>query len=172
MGVYGFFRITLNLFPIGSIYFTPLIYLFCIIGILYCSCTTIRQIDFKKVIAYSSVCHMGYIILGLFSNSIEGIVGALVLVVSHGLVSSSLFFIFGFLYDRYHTRLIRYYSGLMTTMPVFSAFLLILLFFNMSFPGTLNFIGEFLVLIGLVNINFMSLILGLLGVVFSAIYSI
>jgi NADH:ubiquinone oxidoreductase subunit 4 (subunit M) len=120
----------------------------CLLGIVYSSLVTIRQVDLKKVIAYSSVAHMNFALLGLFTNQMEGLEGCLYYMLGHGLVSSALFFSIGMLYDRYHTRTILYYGGLIQTMPIFGLFFLILTFSNMGFPGTVNFIGEFLVSIG------------------------
>ena len=119
------------------------------IGIFYASLTTLRQIDLKKIIAYSSVIHMNYLIFGLFSYNLEGFMGSLILMVAHGFVSGGLFVCVGILYERYHTRLKKPYGGLNLFMPIFSIFFLILTLANISFPGSINFIGEFLVLLSL-----------------------
>jgi NADH:ubiquinone oxidoreductase subunit 4 (subunit M) len=136
------------LFPYAMTYFTPLVFTMCVIGIIYSSLTTIRQIDLKKIIAYSSVAHMNFALLGLFTNNVQGIEGCLFFMLGHGVVSSGLFLCIGILYDRYHTRNILYYGGLVQVMPIFSLFFLIFTLANIGFPGMVNFVGEFLVLIG------------------------
>jgi len=149
MGTYGIIRYMLPLFEEATFYFKPLIFTLCILSIIYSSLTTIRQIDLKKIIAYSSVAHMNFAVLGLFSNSIQGLDGALFFMLGHGFVSSGLFICIGILYDRYHTRNILYYGGLVQTMPIFSTIFLLFTLANIGLPGTSNFIGEFLVLIGI-----------------------
>jgi NADH:ubiquinone oxidoreductase subunit 4 (subunit M) len=136
------------LFPYAMLYFTPLVFTLCVISIIYASATTIRQIDLKKIIAYSSVVHMNFALLGLFTNTTFGIEGSLFFMLGHGIVSSGLFLCVGILYDRYHTRNILYYGGLVQTMPIFSTFFLIFTLANLGLPGMVNFIGEFLVLVG------------------------
>tara|TARA_R110001592_G_scaffold326921_1_gene607930 strand:- start:4892 stop:5290 length:399 start_codon:yes stop_codon:yes gene_type:complete len=131
------------------IYFIPFIFTFCIIAIIYSSLTTIRQIDLKKIIAYSSVAHMNFALLGFFLNNSQGFEGSLYLMLGHGLVSSALFLTIGILYDRYHTRNILYYGGLVQMMPIFSIFFFFFTLGNIGFPSTVNFVGEFLILIGL-----------------------
>jgi NADH-ubiquinone oxidoreductase chain 4 len=142
------------------------------LGIFYTSLSTIRQIDLKKIIAYASVGHMSYVILGLFSYNLQGLIGSIYLMISHGLVSSGLFFLVGILYDRYKTRLLRYYSGLVQIMPLFIFFFFLLILANISFPGTSNFIGEFLVLLGVIETNIYIAFLACLAIILSAIYSI
>ena len=141
-------------------------------SVIYASLATIRQIDLKRVIAYSSIAHMNLIVLGLFSLNKQGIAGAIYLMVGHGIVSSGLFFCVGVLYDRYHTRLIRYYGGLATVMPWFALYFLIFTLANMSFPGTANFIGEFLIFVGLFGRSSLLTVLAGSGIVLSAVYSI
>ncbi len=118
LGGYGFLRFTLPFFNYGNIYFLPLIYMLSILSIIYGSLITIRQFDLKRIIAYSSVAHMNLVVLGLFSYSIQGLEGAIYLMVAHGLVSSGLFFSIGIIYEKTHTRLINYYGGVVTIMPV------------------------------------------------------
>ena len=149
LGTYGVLRFLIPLFPFGSVYFTPLVYLISIFGVFYASLTTLRQIDLKKIIAYSSIIHMNYLMFGLFAFNIEGLVGSLILMVAHGFVSGGLFVCVGILYDRYHTRLQKPYGGLNYFMPIFSFFFLVFTLANISFPGSINFIGEFLVLLGI-----------------------
>jgi NADH-quinone oxidoreductase subunit M len=153
LGGYGFIRFTLPLFPYANEYFFPLIAMLSITGIINASLTAIRQIDIKRIIAYSSIGHMNLIVLGIFSQNEYGIIGSIYLMIGHGIVSAALFFCVGVLYDRYHTRLIHYYGGLAQTMPKFVFFFFMFLFANMGFPGTINFIGEFLILIGVLKLN-------------------
>ena len=172
MGGYGFIRFSLSLFPLASIYFTPFIYTLSIISIIYASITTLRQIDLKKIIAYSSVAHMGFVTLGIFTNNIQGIEGSIFLMLSHGLVASALFYSIGLLYNRHHTRLLEYYGGLVHVMPLYSTLFLILTLANISFPGTSSFIGEFLVMIGLAQTNTIITVLAGLGINLGASYSL
>lgn len=172
LGTYGMLRFLITLFPFGSIYFTPLVYLLSLLGILYASLTTLRQIDLKKIIAYSSVIHMNYLLLGLFSFNLEGLVGSLILMIAHGFVSGGLFFCVGILYDRYHTRLNKPYGGLNVFMPIFSFFFLIFTLANISFPGSINFIGEFLVLLGLFMKNILLGVFVMLLMIISTCYSL
>lgn len=171
LGTYGFMRFSLPLFPEASKYFTPLLLTIGIIGIIYASCTTLRQIDLKKIVAYSSVAHMSLVIVGLFSDSLYGLEGALYLMLSHGIVSSGLFLCVGVLYDRYHTRIIRYYGGMTLFMPLFSFLFLSFSLANMGFPGTSAFVGEFLILISVFFNNTFSAFVASVGVVLSAAYS-
>jgi len=118
LGSYGFIRYVLVLFPNSSIYFTPFIYLLAVLGIIYASLTTLRQTDLKRIIAYSSISHMGFVMLGIFSFTALGIEGSIVLQVAHGLVSSGLFIIVTLIYERHHTRILKYYRGLSIVMPL------------------------------------------------------
>jgi NADH-ubiquinone oxidoreductase chain 4 len=149
LSLYGFFRLVLPILPLATISLTPIVYVICVITIIYASLSTLRTIDVKEIIAYSSVAHAAVYILGVFSNTIQGIEGAILLGLGHGFVSSGLFFcVGGVLYDRTHTRLISYYRGLAQIMPLFSLLLFILCLGNMGTPLTFNFIGEFLSLYG------------------------
>ena len=172
LGGYGFLRFTLPLFPLGCLYFSPLIFLLSLIAVIYGSLTTLRQIDLKKIIAYSSISHMGFVTLGIFSLNINGLEGSIILMLSHGLISSAMFFCIGVLYDRYGTRIIKYYSGLVQVMPLFTFFFMFFSFSNISFPGTSSFIGEFLILVGLIKISITLTFISLLGVILSASYAI
>jgi NADH-quinone oxidoreductase subunit M len=172
LGGYGFIRFTLPMFPIANEYFGPLIYTLGIISVVYASMSTLRQIDLKRVIAYSSIAHMNVVVLGLFSYTQQGIDGAIYMMLAHGFVSSGLFFCVGILYDRYKTRLLEYYGGLAAVNPVFSFFFCFFSFANMGFPGTSNFIGEFLILVGLFEKNTFVMVFAATGVVLSAVYSI
>ena len=172
LGTYGFVRYSIPLFPEASVYFTPLIYTLSIIGVNYASLTTLRQIDLKKIIAYSSVAHMGFVTLGLFSLNIQGIEGALFLMLSHGFVASALFLCIGVLYDRTHTRLVKYYGGLVHVMPLFSVFFLIFTMGNLSLPGTSSFVGEFLILVGVFQTNPFVATFAATGMILGGAYSI
>ena len=172
LGTYGFLRFSIPLFPEASLYFTPFMYTLSVLGIVYVSLTTIRQVDLKKIIAYSSVAHMGVVTLGLFSLNPQGIEGSLMLMLGHGLVSPGLFLCIGVLYDRYKTRLLHYYGGLVQTMPLFSTAFLIFTMANIGLPGTSNFVGEFLVLTGCYQTNPFIAFLGCLGMVLGGGYAL
>nr|YP_010944693.1 NADH dehydrogenase subunit 4 [Palisada intermedia]WMC20764.1 NADH dehydrogenase subunit 4 [Palisada intermedia] len=172
LGGYGFIRFSLPLFPEACIYFSPLIFLLSLIAIIYGSLTTLRQIDLKKIIAYSSISHMGFVTLGIFSLNPISIEGSIILMLSHGLISSAMFFCVGVLYDRFSTRILKYYNGLVQVMPLFSIFFMFFSFSNISFPGTSSFIGEFMILTGLIKLSFNLVFLSLFGVILSAGYAI
>nr|WCH57839.1 NADH dehydrogenase subunit 4 [Hypnea edeniana] len=172
MGGYGFLRFSLPMFPWASIYFSPLVFTLSVIAVIYASLTTLRQVDLKKIIAYSSVSHMGFVTIGIFSLNLQGLEGSIFLMLSHGLVSSALFFCVGVLYDRYKTRIIKYYTGLVQVMPIYGTFLLFFTFANIGFPGTSSFIGEILVLLGAFQINTVLTFFSSLGMILGAAYSI
>lgn len=172
LGTYGLLRFSLPLFPYASMYFTPLVYMLSIIAILYTSLTTLRQIDLKRIIAYSSVAHMGFVTLGMFSFNVQGLEGSLLLMLSHGVVSGALFLCVGILYDRHKTRIVKYYGGLVHTMPLFSLIFLFFILANFSFPGTSAFVSEFLILAGAFQVNSGVAVLATLGVILGAAYSI
>jgi len=172
LGSYGFLRFSIPLFPYASVYFLPFVYTICIISIVYSSLTAIRQSDLKKVIAYASVAHMNTIILGLFSLNVQGLEGSILQMISHGVVSSALFFLVGILYDRYHTRLLKYYGGIVQVMPVFVSIFFICIFANCSLPGTSNFIGELCLFSGVVQDNLYVTIFGAFGIILSGVYSL
>lgn len=171
LGGYGFLRFSLPIFQQASEICAPFVFTLSILGIFYASFTAIRQIDLKRIIAYSSIAHMAMVTLGLFSFTFEGIGGAIFLMFGHGLVSSALFLLIGVLYDRYHTRLLHYYGGLTQVMPLFSLIFFYFILANVSFPGTINFISEFLVFFGLLYNNFMAFFFASFGILFCAIYS-
>lgn len=172
LGTYGIIRFMLPLFPYANVYFTPLVLTMATLAVIYSSCTTIRQIDLKKIIAYSSVAHMNFALLGLFTDNSLGLEGSLYLMLAHGIVSSALFLSIGVLYDRYHTRNILYYGGLTAVMPLFSIFFLLFTLANIGMPGTVNFVGEFLVLLGVFQHNTLVAILAATSMVLGAVYSI
>lgn len=151
---------------------SPYITILSLVGVLYASFSTIIQIDMKKLVAYSSIAHMNFAVLGLFCFNYQGFIGSLTLMLSHGLVSSGLFFCVNVLYERYKTRLLLYFGGLSVVMPLFFFYFFVLILANMSFPGTFSFIGEFTVLIGIAFDNIFMAFLAGLSMVFSAIYSL
>ena len=172
MGGYGFLRFSIPMFPDASIYFTPLVYTLSIVAIIYTSLTTLRQVDLKRIIAYSSVAHMGFVTIGMFTLNIQGIEGSMLLMLSHGVVSSALFLCVGVIYDRHKTRIIKYYSGLTVKMPLFSMIFLFFILANMGFPGTSSFVSEFLVLTGSFKSNVFVTVMATTGVIWGAAYSI
>lgn len=172
LGTYGFLRFSIPLFPYATIYFTPLVFTMSIIAVIYTSLTTIRQIDLKKIIAYSSVAHMNVVTIGLFSLNTQGIEGSLLLMIAHGVVSPALFLCIGILYDRYKTRLVRYYGGLVHTMPLFCTFFLIFSMANLALPLAANFPAEFLVFQGVFLCNTTVAFLGATSMVLSGAYSL
>ena len=172
MGTYGLLRFSLCLFPGASIFFTPLIYLMSIIAVVYTSITTLRQIDLKKIIAYSSVAHMGFVTIGIFSLNLQGIEGSILIMLSHGFISSGLFLCVGVLYDRHHTRVVKYFTGIAQVMPLFTIFFLFFSIANLGFPGMSSFSGEFLTLIGAFNSNTLSAFIASFGMILSAAYSL
>ena len=150
----------------------PFIYSMSIFGVIYASLTTLQQIDLKKIIAYSSVGHMSIVTIGIFSFNTQGLVGSILLMISHGIVSGALFLCIGMLYERHQTRNIRYFSGLIHTMPLFSVCFIIFSLANLGMPGTSSFIGEFLVLIGCFENNSIVALLSGTGMVLGAAYSL
>lgn len=172
LGGYGFIRFSWPIMPEASQYFTPIILTLSLLAIIYGSLTTCRQVDLKRIVAYSSVAHMGLVTLGIFSHTLIGVVAAVFLMLAHGLVSSALFIIVTFLYERFHTRLIRYYRGITVSMPIFSFLMFLLILANCSVPLSCNFVGEFFSLIAAFDYsNFVGL-LASSGVILSAAYSI
>ena len=172
LGVYGFLRYSLTLFPLASLYFSPLIYLLSIIGIIYASFTAIRQTDIKRIIAYSSIAHMNLVTIGIFSFTIGGIEGSLLQSISHGFVSGGMFLMVGILYERYHSRLLYYYGGLVHVMPIYSTYLLIFTMANIALPGTSSFVGEFLLFCGIFKTSSFVCILSAFGVILCGAYSL
>nr|WFG74029.1 NADH dehydrogenase subunit 4 [Cavernulicola chilensis] len=172
LGGYGFLRFSLPIFPYASTYFSPFIFTISVIAIVYASLTTLRQVDMKKLIAYSSVAHIGYVTIGIFTLNVQGLEGSILLMLGHGLVSSALFLCVGVLYDRHKTRVLKYYSGMAQAIPLFSIFFLFFTIANIGFPGTSNFVGELLVLAGIFQLNSTITFLASSGIVFSAAYSL
>lgn len=172
LGGYGFLRLSMPLFPYGTAYFTPIIFTIALIGIAYTSLTTLRQVDFKKIIAYTSVAHMGFVVIGMFACTVQGLEGSVILMLSHGIVSSALFLCVGILYDRHHTRVLKYYCGLAQGMPVYATGFLFFSLANLGLPGTSSFIGEFLVLTGTFYHNTFVAVVASTAIVFAAAYSV
>jgi len=172
LGTYGFIRFSLPLFPQASYYFTPLVYTIALTGIIYTSLTAIRQTDFKRIIAYTSVAHMNVVMLGIFSFNNIGIEGALLQSLSHGFVASALFVIIGVVYERYKTRLVKYYGGLVHTMPLYISVFLFFTMANISFPGTSGFIGEFLIFAGSFKVNSTITFLGATSMILGGSYAL
>lgn len=172
LGVYGFIRLSLTLFPYASLYYSPLIYLLSIIGVIYASLSALRQTDLKRIIAYSSVAHMNLVTLGIFSFNTLGLEGAIVQSVSHGFVSGGMFFLIGIIYSRYHSRFLYYYGGIVHTMPIYSIVFLIFTMANIALPGTSSFIGEFMLLGGIYKTNVVTSIISATGVILSGAYSL
>nr|YP_010035143.1 NADH dehydrogenase subunit 4 [Euonymus alatus]QOX10166.1 NADH dehydrogenase subunit 4 [Euonymus alatus] len=172
LGTHGFLRFSIPMFPEATLCSTPFIYTSSAIAIIYTSLTTLRQIDLKKIIAYSSVAHMNLVTIGMFSRAAAGIGGSILPMLSHGLVPSALFLCVGVLYDRHKTRLVRYYGGLVSTMPNLSTIFFSSTLANMSSPGTSSFIGEFPILVGAFQRNSLVATLAALGMILGAAYSL
>jgi NADH-quinone oxidoreductase subunit M len=154
LGTYGLVRFSIPLFPEGTIYFGPLVSTFAVMGVLYTCMTAIRQIDLKKIIAYSSVGHMNVVLLGLMAGTVEGLTGGVFQMLSHGIVSGALFFAVGTIYERYSVRSLKYFGGLTYFYPLFAIVFLIFSMANISFPLTSSFVGEFLIFMGLYQYSF------------------
>ena len=170
MAGYGFLRFSIPMFPHASEFFTPLIYSLSIIAIIYTSLVALMQEDMKKLIAYSSVAHMGYVTLGIFTLTKQGIEGSIYQMISHGMISAALFLCVGVVYDRLHSRLISTYGGLVNYLPKYSFLFLIFALAALGLPGTTGFLGEFLILTGTFQKSFLAAMLATLGVVLGAAY--
>ena len=172
MAGYGFIRFSLGFFPIASAYFAPLIFALSIVAVIYTSLVALMQKDMKKLIAYSSVAHMGFVTIGIFAFNSQGIEGSIFQMISHGIVSAALFLCVGVVYDRMHTREISEYGGVVNTMPRYSVIFLVFILAGLGLPGTSGFVGEFLVLIGAFKANYLVAFFAATGVVLSACYSL
>ena len=172
MGGYGFIRFSLPMFPDASVYFAPLIYALSVVAIIYTSLVALVQEDIKQLIAYSSVAHMGFVTMGLFTLTPQGVQGALFLMISHGLVSGALFLCVGVIYDRMHTREISAYGGLVNRMPIYAVVFMIFTMANVGLPGTAGFIGEFLTLVGAFKASSFVALFATTGVILSAAYAL
>ena len=170
LGGYGFLRFSLPLFPEASEFFAPFIFILSLIAIIYISLVALAQTNIKKLIAYSSVAHMGFVTIGIFSRNLEGLQGSVFQMISHGLISAALFLSAGFLIDKMKTKNIDNFGGLWNQMPIFSVFFMVYCLGAISFPGTTGFIGEFLILLGAFKINFLISFIAAFGVILSACY--
>jgi NADH-quinone oxidoreductase subunit M len=172
MGGYGFLRFSLPMFPAASHDFAPLIFALSVVAIIYTSLVALVQEDMKKLIAYSSVAHMGFVTMGIFAATTQGIAGGIFQMVSHGVVSGALFLSVGVVYDRMHTREIAAYGGLVNRMPLYAVAFMIFTLANVALPGTSGFIGEFLTLIGTFRINTAVATFATVGTILSAAYAL
>ena len=170
LGGYGFLRFSLPLFPEASEFFAPFIFILSLIAIIYISLVALAQTNIKKLIAYSSVAHMGFVTIGIFSRNLEGLQGSVFQMISHGLISAALFLSAGFLIDKMKTKNIDNFGGLWNQMPIFSVFFMVYCLGAISFPGTTGFIGEFLILLGAFKINFLISFIAAFGVILSVCY--
>ena len=172
LGTYGFLRFSFPLFPEASYYFAPVVYLLAVVGIVYTSFTAIRQTDFKRIIAYTSVAHMNLVMVGLFSFNTIGLEGAILQSLSHGFVASALFIVIGVVYERHHTRMVKYYGGLVHVMPIYTSIFLFFTMSNIGLPGTGSFVGEFLILAGSFKTNTSATFISATGMVIGGCYSL
>jgi NADH-quinone oxidoreductase subunit M len=170
MGGYGFLRFSVPMLPVASAHFAPLMYALSIVAVVYTSLVALAQADMKKLIAYSSVAHMGVVTIGIFTFNIQGVSGAMFQMLSHGIVASALFLCVGVVYDRIHSREIARYGGLAERMPAYAFVFMLFTFASMGLPGTSGFIGEFLVLLGAFKVSFWLALLGSLGMILGAVY--
>lgn len=172
MGGYGFLRFSLPMFPQASQLFTPLVFALSVIAIVYTSLVAFRQVDIKKLIAYSSVAHMGFVTMGIFSGNAYGVQGAIFQMLSHGVISGALFLCVGVVYDRMHTREIAFYGGLVNRMPRYAATFMLFTMGNVGLPGTSGFVGEILTMTGAYGVSTWTAIVAASGVIFSAVYAL
>jgi NADH-quinone oxidoreductase subunit M len=170
MGTYGFLRFCLPLFPDASLAFGPWIFALAIVGIVYGAWVSTVQPDIKKLVAYSSVSHLGFVMLGIFTLNVQGLVGGLIQMINHGLSTGALFLMVGMLYERRHTRLIADFGGLWSVIPAFSALFLVVTLSSLGLPGLNGFVGEFLVLLGAFQINVWLAVAAASGIIFAAVY--
>jgi len=170
MGAYGFLRFSVPMLPQASAYFAPLMFALSVVAVIYTALVALAQQDMKKLIAYSSVSHMGVVTIGIFTVNMQGISGAIFQMLSHGVVSAALFLVVGVIYDRMHTREIDRYGGLADRMPKYSLLFMLFMMASMGLPGTSGFVGEFLVIVGSLQVNFWLALLGGMGMVLGAAY--
>ncbi len=170
MGGYGFLRLSIPLLPEASHFFAPLVYTLSIVAIIYTSYVALAQEDMKKLIAYSSIAHMGYVTIGIFTLNTQGVEGSIFQMLSHGIVSSALFLCVGVVYDRLHSREIARYGGLVTNMPVYAFIFMVMMLASVGLPGTGGFVGEFLILVGAFKANILVAICASTGLVLGAMY--
>ncbi|MET4088007.1 NADH-quinone oxidoreductase subunit M [Bradyrhizobium sp. S3.5.5] len=172
MGGYGFLRFSLPMFPLASHDFAPLIFTLSAIAIIYTSLVALMQEDMKKLIAYSSVAHMGFVTMGIFAGTMQGVAGGVFQMISHGIVSGALFLCVGIVYDRMHTREIAAYGGLVNRMPLYALTFMIFTMANVGLPGTSGFVGEFMTLLGTFKVSIPTAFFATFGVILSACYAL
>jgi len=172
MGGYGFLRFSLPMFPLASHDFAPLVFSLSVIAIIYTSLVALMQEDIKKLIAYSSVAHMGFVTMGIFAGTTQGVAGGVFQMVSHGIVSGALFLCVGIVYDRLHTREISAYGGLVNRMPLYALVFMVFTMANVGLPGTSGFVGEFMTLIGTFKVSIPTAAFATTGVILSAAYAL
>jgi NADH-quinone oxidoreductase subunit M len=172
MGGYGFLRFSLPMFPDASEFFAPLVFALSAIAIVYTSLVAFRQTDIKKLIAYSSVAHMGFVTMGIFSFDVVGVQGAIFQMLSHGVISGALFLCVGVVYDRMHTREIAFYGGLVNRMPIYAVIFLLFTMGNVGLPGTSGFVGEIMTLTGVYFSSTWTAVAATTGVILSAVYAL
>ena len=170
MAGYGFIRFSIGLFPVASEFFVPLIFGLSLVAIIYTSLVALMQEDMKKLIAYSSIAHMGFVTMGIFTMTPEGIEGSIFQMISHGIISAALFLCVGVVYERMHTREIKNYGGLVSVMPRYAVVFMVFTLGSLGLPGTTGFVGEFLILIGTFKVNFLVATIASLGVILGAAY--
>jgi NADH-quinone oxidoreductase subunit M len=170
MGGYGFLRFSIPMLPDASAYFAPLMFTLSVVAVIYTSLVALAQTDMKKLIAYSSVAHMGVVTIGMFTFNTQGLQGALFQMLSHGIVASALFLVVGVVYDRIHSRDIARYGGLADRMPGYALTFMLFTMASVGLPGTAGFVGEFLVIIGSLQVNFWLALLGGMGMILGAAY--
>jgi len=170
MAGYGFLRFSVGMFPVASDYFVPFVYTLSIIAVIYTSLVALMQEDMKKLIAYSSVAHMGFVTLGIFTFTTQGIEGSIFQMISHGVISAALFLCVGVLYDRVHSRLINSYGGVVNILPKYSMLFAVFMLGALGLPGTSGFVGEILVLLGAFQKNYLVAILASIGIILGAGY--
>jgi NADH-quinone oxidoreductase subunit M len=172
LGGYGMLRFSLQMLPLASDYFAPFVFTLSVIAIIYTSLVAMMQDDIKKLIAYSSVAHMGYVTMGIFAANVQGVQGAIFQMLSHGIVASALFLCVGVIYDRLHTREIAAYGGLVSNMPKYAVAFMVFTMANVGLPGTSGFVGEFLTIIGVFRANTFVALFAATGVILSASYAL
>ncbi len=172
LGGYGFIRFSIPMFPDASLYFAPYVFWLSIIGIIYTSLVAYRQTDMKKLIAYSSVAHMGFVTMGIFALNMQGMQGAIFQMISHGIVSGALFFAVGVIYERMHTREIAFYGGIVKYMPMYAAVFMLFTMANVGLPGTSGFVGEILTMVGAYQVNPWIAFGAAFGMILSAVYAL
>jgi len=170
MGTYGFLRFAIPLFPAAAFAAVPLMSVLAIIGIIYGAIVSMMQPDLKRLIAFSSVSHLGYVMLGMFAFNMQGVEGSIYQMLNHGVSTGGLFLIVGMIYERRHTRMIADFGGLSTPMPIFAVFFMIVTLSSVALPGTNGFVGEFLILLGAFRANTLFGVLGTTGVILGAVY--